>query len=388
LVKIRRQEQGLVVTSKDLEANKKGFASLKRQGYIYENVYDIDNIRQAMMKASLGKRNQLRVKTILKNMDYYAYQIQKLLINKTYRPSKPQVKIIEDGANKKTRTISKPNFYPDQVVHWALMLQIEPIIMRGMYEYNCGSVPKRGTSFGQKAVRKWLDKDPKNTKYCLKMDVKKFYPSIDNEILKRMFRRKIKDRDCLWLIDTIIDSNVGQPIGFYTSQWFANFFLEGLDHLIKEKLGAKYYVRYVDDLVLLGPNKKKLHVARKEIEKHLAGIKLSLKSNWQVFRINKRAIDFLGFRFFRDKTTLRKRNVLRIRRRLKRINRKGYLNEKDASAVISYWGWVKRSNSFYFYHKYVKPIVDINLAKKVVSINAKIRQDTVGRKYIAKLGAA
>lgn len=318
-------------------------------------------------------------------MDYYAYQIRKLLINKRYVPTKPHIKVIQDGANKKTRTIFKPNFYPDQIVHWALMLQLEPLIMKGMYEYNTGSVPNRGTSFGQKAIRKWLDNDSKNTKYCLKMDVKKFYPSINNKILKSMFRKKIKDKDCLWLIETIIDSNEGQPIGFYTSQWFANFFLQGLDHLIKESLSVKYYVRYVDDLVLLGPNKKKLHKARIAVETYLNSIGLNLKGNWQVFKVNSRAIDFLGIRFFRDKTILRKRNALRIKRRMKRIRNKGYLNEKDASAIISYWGWIRRSNSYHFYHKNVKPIVTIELARRVVSTNAKLRQNGRG-KFSAKLG--
>lgn len=346
---------------------------MKRHGFIYEKIYDIDNIKLAITKASLGKRDQRRVKAILDDIDYYAYQIQKLLINKTYAPTEPQIKVIKDSAIKKTRVIHKPNFYPDQIVQWSLMLQIEPIIMKGMYEYNCGSVPGRGTSYGQKAIRNWLDSDYKNTKYCLKMDIKKFYPSVSNIHLKRMFRKKIKDKDCLWLIDTIIDSSEGQPIGYYTSQWFSNFFLEELDHIIKEKLGVKYYVRYVDDLVLLGPNKKKLHKVRMAVEEYLNNIDLQLKGNWQVFKVNSRPIDFLGIKFYREKTTLRKRNALRIRRRVRKIKRKGYLNDKDASAVISYWGWIKRSNSYYFYHKYVKPVISIDLARKVVSINAKIR---------------
>lgn len=363
---------------------------MKRQGFIYEKIYNIENIREAIRKASIGKREQIRVKAILENMDYYAYSIQNMLANKTYVPTNPQIKVIRDGVNQKTRKIYKPNFYPDQIIHWALMLQVEPIIMRGMYEYNCGSVPGRGTSYAQSAIRKWLDNDSRNTKWCLKMDIKKFYPSINGEILKKMFRSKIKDRDCLWLIDEVINSNDGQPIGFYTAQWFSNFFLEGLDHFIKQELGLKYYVRYVDDLVLLGANKKKLHKAREEIEKYLKGINLSLKENWQVFSVSHRAIDFLGLRFYRDKTTLRRRNALRIRRRMKKIRKKGYLTEKDASAVISYWGWIKRSDSYYFYHKYVKPVASIKLARKVVSVNAKIRENrkrgiSTQQYYVARL---
>lgn len=346
---------------------------MKRVGYIYSKVCSVENIKTAAMKSSLGKRNQRRVKQVLDNIDYYSKQIQNLLITKSYAPSPYVIKTIYDGANKKTRTIYKPRYYPDQIIHWALMLQLQPIIMRGMYKYCAGSVPNRGTSYGQKVLRRWLDSDYRGTKYCLKMDISKFYPSVNNDILKDMFRRKIKDADCLWLIDTIIDSARGLPIGNYTSQWFANFYLEGLDHFIKEKLRVKYYIRYVDDLVLLGPNKKKLHTARKAIEEYLSGIGLRLKDNWQVFKVDSRAIDFLGLRFFRHKTILRKRNALRIRRRIKKIYRKGSLSERDACAVISYWGWIKRSDSYSFYHKHVKPFISVKEAKKVVSRCAKIR---------------
>jgi hypothetical protein len=324
------------------------------------------------MKASLGKRDQNRVKHVIENIDLATTKIREMLLNKTYVPSPYKIKTIKDGASKKERTIHKPNFYPDQIIHWALMLQLQPIIMRGMYEYNCGSVPGRGTAYGQKILRKWLDKDYKNTKYCLKLDISKFYPSIKNEILKQMFRAKIKDQDCLWLIDAIIDSNQGLPIGNYTSQWFANFYLQGLDHYIKEKLGVKYYVRYIDDLVLLGGNKKKLHKARIAIADYLSSVGLQLKPNWQVFKVNCRAIDFLGFRFFRDKTILRKRNALRIRRRFKKIKKKGRLSYKDACAVISYWGWIKRSNSYHFYQN-LKKLVSLNDARKVVSKHGKAR---------------
>lgn len=358
---------------------------MKRIGFIYEEIYDIDNIRQAIWKASKDKREQRHVKKVLENQDYYAYKIQQMLKNQTFRQSEPKIKRIKDGTSGKERTIHKPNFFPDQIVHWALMLQLEPTLMKGMYRYSCGSVPGRGTSDGQRVLRKWLDTDSRNTKYCLKMDVKKFYPSIDNDELKRCFERKVKDKKCLWLIHTIIDSSQGQPIGFYTSQWFANFFLQDLDHLIKEELGVKYYIRYVDDLVLLGPNKKKLHKARKDVQLWLESRKLTLKSSWQVFPVKSRDIDFLGVRFYREKSTLRKRNALRIRRRARKIERKGRMNEKDASAIISYWGWIKRTDSYRFYHKHIQPRVTIREARKVVSVNGRLRSTGAKSKYSAPI---
>lgn len=345
---------------------------MKRTGNIYEKVCELENIKMAIIKASAGKRNRQHVRKALNRLSAYAGMVQKLLVEKSYVPSPYTIKTVRDGPAQKERIIYKPRFYPDQIIHWALMLQLQETIMRGMYEYTCGSVPGRGTSHAQKALRRWMDADYRGTKYCLKMDVSKFYPSIDLTVLKQMFRKRIKDQDCLWLIDTIIDSNQqGLPIGNYTSQWFSNFFLQGLDHYIKEELKISYYVRYVDDLVLLGGNKKELHTARLAIDGYLHGIGLNMKQNWQVFLISTRAIDFLGFRFYRNRTTLRKRNALRIRRRLAKIGKKETLSYTDACAVISYWGWLKRSDSHRFYHKYVEPHVSVMEAKQRISEYAK-----------------
>ena len=197
---------------------------MKRKGNIYENITNLNNIESAIYKAAKGKGSRKTVEKILDSPTYYALQIQKALKDKTYRPS-PYVEMkIRDGANKKERIIFKPRFYPDQVIHWALMLQIEPLIMRGMYEFSCASIKNRGIMRGMRHLKKILVADRKYTKYCLKIDIKKFYPSIDKEILKNKFRKIIKDKDTLFLIDLIIDSSQeGLPIGNFTSQWFANF---------------------------------------------------------------------------------------------------------------------------------------------------------------------
>ncbi|HNU62876.1 MAG TPA: RNA-directed DNA polymerase [Methanofastidiosum sp.] len=345
---------------------------MKRIGYLFNKICEIDNIKLAIMKASLGKRRRPFVREIINDIDEYASVIQKMLVNKEYQPSRYRVTNILDGACKKERVIHVPRFFPDQVIHWALMLQIESVIMRGMYTFSCGSIPGRGTSYAQKYLRKWIDSDYRGTKYCLKMDISKFYPSVNQTILKGMFRKIIKDKDCLWLIDTIIESvESGLPIGNYTSQWFSNYFLQGLDHYIKKDLSAKYYIRYIDDLVILGGNKREMHKIRNGIAAYLANMDLKMKDNWQVFKIDSRDIDFLGFRFYRNKTTLRKRNALRIRRRMVKISRKDQLNFHDACAVVSYWGWIKRSNSFNFYCRLVRPYVNIQTAKRRISYYAK-----------------
>ena len=340
---------------------------MKRKKDIYIKIIDKNNIYKAILNASKGKKDRDNVKSVISNITFYVDDIYNKLFTKTYTPS-PYVEMkIHDGVRKKERIIYKPKFYPDQVVHWALMQQIEPIIMRGMYEFCCGSVKGRGIMHGIKYLKKILVRDRKNTKYCLKLDIKKFYPSINQTILKRKFMRVIKDRDTLDLIDKIIDSaDEGVPIGNYTSQWFANFFLQDLDHYIKEELKVPYYLRYMDDMVLFHRNKKELHKIKDRIEAYLKNEDLKLKENWQLFKVDSRPIDFLGYRFYRGYTTLRKSNLLRIKRRYKKISKKQKITYTDASASLSYYGWLKHCDSYNFNQKYVKPYVDLNKCKGVI----------------------
>jgi len=340
---------------------------MKRVGFLFQQIVDIENIRRAIRNAARGKKSRRTVANVLEHEEQAAEQIRELLTSKKYKPKPYRAFDIRDGASGKERTIYCPAFYPDQIVHWATIQIIEPIIMKGMYEFNCGSIPGRGMHYGKKYIERWLRRDRKHTKYCLKLDIKKFYPNIDKEVLKTKFREKIKDNEALWLIDTIVDSHKeGLPIGNYTSQWWANFYLEGLDHYIKEKLHVKYYLRYMDDMALFGNNKKELHKIRKLISEFISPIGLTLKENWQVFRVDKRPVDFLGFRFYRERTTLRRRNALRIRRRVNKAHKKGKVTVRDARAILSYLGWVTHSDSRYFYDVYIKPYVNIKKLKEVI----------------------
>ena len=340
---------------------------MKRVGFIFQDITNLENIKNAIYNASKKKRKRRSVIRILDDIDYYALEIQSMLMSKTYSPSPYIVETIIDGSNNKERSISKPSFYPDQCIHWAIMLVVEPIFNKGMYEYCCGSVPKRGIHYAQKAVEKWIRKDTKHTKYILQIDITKFYPSINHSILKGMLRNKIKDEDALWLFSEIIASTEsGLPIGNYTSQWLANFYLQNFDYFVKQELGVKYYIRYMDDCILFGNNKKKLHRNFKIIERHLNELDLNIKGNWQVYRLDKRPLDFLGFKFYRTHKPLRARNSLRIRRRAKRIKKKNTLNYRDCVAMISYMGWLKHTDSKYYYQKNIKPYINIKKMKEVI----------------------
>lgn len=158
----------------------------------------------------------------------------------------------------------------------------------------------------------------------------------------------------------------GCLFGNYTSQWFANFYLQDLDHYIKEQLKVPYYIRYMDDMVIFHRNKKELHKMKDEIEKFLQREGLKLKENWQLFKVDSRPIDFLGYRFYRGYTTLRRSNFLRIKRRAKRISKKEKLNYHDAAAMLSYSGWLKHCDSYNYTQKYVKPYINYKKCKEVI----------------------
>ncbi len=340
---------------------------MKRKGFIFEKITSIENIETAIHNASKGKTKRKNVQKVLDKTSYYANKIKELLETKTYSPS-PYVEMkIYDGARKKERIIYKPQFYPDQIIHWALMQQIEVFMRRGLYHWCCASIKGRGLHHGMRKLKNILIEDRKNTKYCLKLDVKKFYPNIDKECLKSKFRKLFKDNDTLWLIDQIIDSvESGVPIGNYTSQWFANFYLQDLDHFIKEELKIKYYIRYMDDMVLFSSNKKNLRATKTEIDKYIAPEHLKIKENWQLFKTDSRPLDFLGYRFYRGYTTLRRANFLRIKRRIKKISKKQKLNFHDACAVLSYNGWIIHSNCYNYTQKYIKPYINYEKCKEVI----------------------
>lgn len=182
---------------------------------------------------------------------------------------------------------------------------------------------------------------------------------------------------------TMPDGNIvkkGLPIGFYTSQWFANWFLQPFDHYVKEELKAKCYVRYMDDIVILGTNKRELHKMFNLICSYLGEIGLTIKDNWQVFlfdytdkdgKRHGRPIDFMGFKFYRDKTTIRKSIFLRACRLARRLHKKLHINWRDASQILSYFGWFKTTDTYKAFQKYIVSQISLNSCKKVMSIHDK-----------------
>jgi len=345
---------------------------MKRVGNLYEKILDPALIHAAISFAGQGKGKRESVQRVMADIPGHVEKIRQMLINDTYTPTPYHVFMKYDPRCKKTRKIQRPEYFPDQVMHWLVILACQKVFMRGMDHWCCGSVPNRGIKRGHDGVRKWLQHDKKHTKYTLKMDIRKYYDSIPHDKLMEVIRRKIKDPRMLSLIGKIVNTTeVGIPIGNYTSQWFANLFLEGLDHHIREKLKVKHYVRYIDDMVLFGNNKKELHKVRRLIETYLKDeMGLELKDNWQVFKTDSRGVDFLGFVFFRTHIRLRARNFLAFIRQCAVVKKlmalKMSIPFKIAAGLISRLGQLKHFDSFVIKSKYFVGI-KLKQLKKVVS---------------------
>lgn len=331
--------------------------TMKRIGNLYEKIYNLDNLKLAHQNARRGKGWYKEIQMVDENPDKYLLEIQRMLTDKIYKTSEYESFIKNDKG--KEREIFKLPYFPDRICQWAIMQIIEPYLMRRLTSDTYSAIPNRGIHLALNKLNKCLTNDEHETKYCLKVDIKKYYPNINHEVLKNMLGKIFKDNDLLWLLFEIIDSiEVGLPIGNYLSQWLGNLYLSVLDHWIKEVKGVKYYFRYMDDCVFLAPTKEELHKLKLELDVFLKDrLDLTLKGNWQVFPVDIRGIDFVGYRCFRKYTLLRKSTYKNLRKKsnyiLKKFKNIEAVTFSDSCSLNSYDGWLKHANCHNLRKRYI-----------------------------------
>lgn len=306
---------------------------MKRVNNLFKKIISLENLQLADENARKGKAKQYGVILHDKRRDSNIRLLHETLKAKNYRTSEYSIfKIYEP----KEREIFSLPYFPDRIVHHAIMNVLEPYFTNMFTNDTYSCIKGKGIHACVKNVKKALSNNVA-TKYCLKLDIKKFYPSINHEHLKRLLKRKFKDRNLMMLLGEIIDSAPGLPIGNYLSQYFANFYLAYFDHWIKEEKQVEYYFRYADDIVILSDSKDYLHRILAEMRDYLdRELRLTIKSNYQIFPIEKRGIDFLGYKFFHTHTLLRKT----IKKNFARMLAK---NPNPAS-IASYYGWISHCN--------------------------------------------
>lgn len=323
---------------------------MKRYNNLFDKIVSLDNLYLADKKARRNKSHRKDIIEFDKNKDELLLQLQKQLIEGKYVTSEYHTFIIKEP---KERIIFKLPYYPDRIVHHAIMNILEPIWCSIFINNTYSCIKKRGIHKALKDVRLAL-KDKQNTIYCLKLDIRKFYLSIDHDILKQIIIKKIKDTKLLDLLDGIIDSVEGVPIGNYLSQFFANLYLTYFDHWIKEVKHIKYYFRYADDIVILHGDKDYLRNLLQEIKDYISTLKLQVKDNYQIFKVEDRSISFVGYKIYHDHSLIRKNIKQKMCRKAAKLNKLKYITMLEyKQQTCSHIGWMKHCNG-------------INLLKKII----------------------
>ncbi|MEA3329960.1 MAG: reverse transcriptase domain-containing protein [Nanoarchaeota archaeon] len=314
---------------------------------LYEKLCSFENLVTAFKKAKIGKTKKRYVKRFKKDFRENILRLKEELINKTYKPHPLKTFILRDP---KTRKINK-SIFKDRVVHHALINVIRYLFESSfIYDSHANQIGK-GNFKAIKRFDKFKRKVSRNnTRRCfvLKADIKHYFEEINHDILMNILKRKIEDKNILWLIKLIIHNNImggkkikGMPLGNLTSQFFANVYLNELDQFVKHKLQAKYYIRYVDDFVILHNSKDQLKKWKKKIDIFLKEkLDLELHPNKsQILKLEK-GIKFLGFRIFNHHKLLRKSNMKHFERKLNQMKimlEENLLNREEIVEKLEGW---------------------------------------------------
>lgn len=318
---------------------------MKRYGDLYSSIVDPENILLAHENAQKGKRHYPAVVRVNNYQQDYLERLRTMMGSGEYQTSRYHA-FWKLGC-KKNRWIYKLPYFPDRIAHHCLVNVLEPVWSKVFIRDTYSALMRRGIHDGVRRMKGFMQ-DVKGAAYYLKMDVQKFYPSVDHDIMKHILRLKIKCKRTLSLLDEIIDSAVGLPIGNYLSQYLGNLYLAYFDHWVKEVLGAIYYSRYCDDMVLLSGSKAWLQEARVRIQEYLEqSLMLNIKPNWRVCPTFACGLDYLGYVFLGSHIRVRKDIAQRFKAKVNNI-RKNYLRlplDKVVSVLMSYYGWFRYADA-------------------------------------------
>lgn len=353
----------------------------------YKNLYapavELGNIKNCITEAAKnGKMKKACVRKVVENIDKEAEIVRDMMLRHDTGFETYELHTIREGIKRKRREIAKPRFKYDQMIQHILISQIRPIVLHSLYEYAHGSLEKRGPLQSAQVISKWIRNDPKGTRYCLQMDVHHCYPSVDQDILIRRWHEKVKDADFNIENDKVIRASpLGLAPGSPTSVWHIHFLFTPFDHWLAEQDGVAHYLRHMDDLVIFGPNKKKLHkVERDVIEYMRREYNLEINHSHQVFPIewedrhgqkHGRPLDVCGYLFYSNRTILRESHMLKTTRKANKIAKKERKTFYDGQQMLSHLGWFEHADMYGVYTERIKPKVNVKQLKRMVSKHAR-----------------
>lgn len=322
---------------------------MKRINNIYDEILDLNKIQNMYDKRiKINTKNKKKLEKFEYNYVSNIIFIKNILESKSYVPGKYNIFLIKEP---KLRLIMSQNIIDKIINHMVSEYLLSQYLEKKLIDTNIATRKNKGTYYGIKLLKKYINELKKEEFYILKFDISKYFYNIDHSILKKILLKNVKDKDALKLIFDIIDSTdcsyvnkeitylkeneikkgklnkdiidkkipiydkgKGLPIGNMSSQFLAIFYLNELDHLIKEKLHIKYYSRYMDDGVLLHKDKNYLKYCLKEIEKNLDKYKLKLNKDKTKIISSKQGFEFLGLRYIIKKNKL----IIKIKSQTKR----------------------------------------------------------------------
>lgn len=307
---------------------------MKRVGHLFDRCASFGNLILAAKKAARGKTQKPHVARFMFRLEPEVIQLQEEIRSGAYLPLPYRCFHVYEP---KQRYICAADFR-DRVVHHAVLNMQEPVFERCFIHDSYACRKNKGTHRAVQRARRWVRRHP----YFLKADVKHFFAAIDHDILEHLLERKFKDRRFLDLCRTILRhpfpgqaSGKGIPVGNLTSQWWANLYLDALDHFIKDEMGVRAYLRYMDDFVIMAETKEQLHLLRADIANFLeTRLKLRLKDPGTFIAPVMQGLPFLGFRIFPNLIRLKRENLLRFQRKM-RTNEKAVAEGRmDEDAMI------------------------------------------------------
>lgn len=339
---------------------------------LVEAMADYGNVQKSYNKARKGKRYRKDVIRFTKKKEENLKRVREDILTQAYEPGAYHYfKVYEP----KERQIMALPFY-DRVVQHAINNVLEPIFNKRFIFHSYACRKKKGMHKASETLQGWLYGWQKyhgdEPLYAIKADIHHYFQSIDHSILKAEIRRVIKDKEALTLIDRIIDHNgnmpdgVGIPVGNLTSQLFANIYLDKLDRFIKHTLGVKHYVRYMDDFILLSPDKGQLREWLAAIETFLRDeLRLELNPKTTILAA-KNGIDFVGYKHRGTHKKVRRDSVKRMKRKIKWYIKGKITKEKLQKSVTSWTGHASHADSY-------------NLQKKIITLAARADEEAAAK---------
>lgn len=397
LVKISRLRAGIVALTANLQQE---IRKMKTYKNLFEVMLKPETVSKCMLDAAEGKLKRREVLNAFKNFDETYDLVVKCATDPDYKPREDNRHEIIDGANHKPRQIEKPQFCPEQILHHMLIDPFKPVLLNGLYEevYGClpplnknGKIKKFGPHAAIRRLKRWVQTGGKI--YVCETDIHHAYQSVNIKILAEKLRRVIKDKDWLNLMFKFLKGNDGLILGHYTSPWLFNFYLKDFDHFAAALDGIKY-LRFADNIYLVGTNKRKVHRALNSIREYLdANLKLKLNKSTQVYRfewpdkksgkIRGRAVNALGAVIHYNRVTLRKSILKRMRRKALKLRRKFKITWHDAASMLSRLSWIRYTDTFLYYSKYIKPKINIKKLKAKLRAHSRaIAKAHIGRRRI------